>query len=287
MSSTKHQTYSEDETYNLLNFAGFGQVEADLWFFDYAPTLPSGVSLDGFTELEQMTGITEACLSIGMDADTFNASVLNGNGMLFAELMLKLLGKPYTESDTVEFFLNSFLSDEGSAFYLPMFPIPLNPEVEANFSTIFPMFKSFDSYLQKGKKLRVEFIQELVSQFAPKTIFAILTDEQRELLKEVFPQYHFEDHNGIYAGWDTMTIILVMRPEDFTALNLPRIAEFINENSLPMDLRKEYGPTRLSQAELDRMAKEEAKKVSAAKRKNKAKHDPSDPFCVCEKCLKY
>lgn len=287
MSTTKIQAFTEDETYNLLNFAGFGQVEADLWFVGFEPNLPENVNLGGFVELDQMMGRMDAVTNLGIDMDTFNTSILNGDGLLLSELILELIGKPYTEGDAVKFYLNQFLSDEGSAFFLPFFPVPLNQNIVDNFASIFPLFKSFEAYRQKGKKLRVEFIQELLTQFAPKTVLAILTDEQCHDFQEVFPQFKFENHNGILASWDTNTVIAIISPDQFSVENLPVLVNFISENSLPLDLEKEYGPARLSQAELDRLAKVEAKKVAAAKRKNKARHDPSDPFCVCEDCLKY
>jgi len=33
--------------------------------------------------------------------------------------------------------------------------------------------------------------------------------------------------------------------------------------------------------------KKHGRAKSVSKRKNKAKHDPSDPFCVCDECLGY
>ena len=61
----------------------------------------------------------------------------------------------------------------------------------------------------------------------------------------------------------------------------------ILENSLSIETAKPTGPIPLSKAEIARQKKEAAKKVSAAKRKPSAQHNPADPYCVCAYCLGY
>lgn len=287
MSTTSIQPFSEDDTYTLLNFAGYGQPEADLWLLTFEQLLPNEVDARGHLNFDQTISKNDAIAETNSDDDLFNTSVLRGQGLILSELMLKLIGKPYNESDIVTYFSDRFLADDGNCFLSPFFPISVDKDTLDDFSVIHPLFTSYQSYLQKVKKLRAEFIQEMLTQFSPKTLIAILDDQEREIVLDVFKQFEFSDHDGIYAGWDTSSVMIVLSPDQLTNEHLDEIVNFINENSLPLDLEKEYGPTKLSQAELDRLAKEDARKKAIAKRKNKAKHDPSDPFCVCDECLKY
>lgn len=287
MSAANIQPFSEDDTYTLLNFAGYGQPEADLWFITFEQDLPTDADAHSFLNFDQTISKEDAVSETDSDEDQFNKAVLNGQGLIISELILKLIGKPYTESKVVDYFSQQLLASDGNSFLTPFYPIPIDKNDIQDFSESHPLFSSYDAYIQKAKKLRAEFIQELINQFSPKTVIAILDGEEREKILDVFKQYEFADHDGIFAGWDTSSVMLVLSPDQLNNYGMDNIVGFINENSLPLDLEKEYGPTKLSQAELDRLAKEEARKKAIAKRKNKAKHDPSDPFCVCDECLKY
>ena len=280
--------YSDEITYTLLNFAGYGKVESDLWILTFDQTLPAGLDLAKFAEFGQTTSKPEFSTAFEIDGSTFNTMVLNGFGALLAELFLKLTGSPITEFNISKFYEEILLTHDGTGFLIPFYPIPVSPKSNEDFQERFPLFKSYSDYLSKAKKLRGEFIQELLAQFAPKTVIALMDKEHFIELKDVFPQFHFEDHAGIYAGWDTTTILLLLDPPNISNDGLDWTVKFILENSLPMDLvKKSTNNNAATQGLTGTDSQKPSRPKTQSKRRNKAKHDPSDPYCVCDECLGY
>ncbi|HWS23470.1 MAG TPA: hypothetical protein VN226_03460 [Anaerolineales bacterium] len=288
MEQNNHIAFSDELTYSILNFAGYGKVDSDLWILTFDQSLPEDSDLTKFSELGQTTSKPEFLTIFELDGSAFNTKVMNGYGIFLAGLILKLSRSMVTDTAISNLYKDDLFAEDGIGFMVPFYPIPVNPNKTEDFRVRFPLFKSYPDYLSKAKKLRGEFIQELLAQFAPKTVIALMSRESFNDLMDVFPQFHFEDHAGIFAGWDTTTIMLVLDPTLISNDGLERAVKFILENSLPMNLEGKLSVDSVSiQNHLGVDPKKHGRAKSVSKRKNKTKHDPSDPFCVCDECLGY
>lgn len=288
MDFKNYKTYTDDITYTLLNFAGYGSVDSGIWFITFQQYLPSEFDLAAFVEIGQISSKEEFVSIWNKDDRFFDNHVLDGTGLALAKLILKLQQPRKTDFDQADYYQNHLLNSAGDSFLIPFYPIPIDTGRTCEFEDRFPLFKSYEDYLKKGKKLRGEFIQELLSQFAPKTLIALMSHDHFNNLIDVFPQFQFENHDGIFAGWDATTIMLLLDPAQALNDKLDKVAKFILDNSLPLDI-KSNDSSNFSKGfvKSNQTSEQHERQKVRSKRKNKAKHDPSDPFCVCDECLRY
>ena len=278
--------FSEDDFYTLANFFGYGQAEAEVWVMGLEEKGDPN-QLTTRMAFEQVMGKADGIYSLGLDEQVFDELSLNHQGLAISTLLLQVAGKNLDLESANKYYSERLFSADHNSLYIPFYPIPGDKEMELNFGQFFPLFEDHPTYLNKTAKIRGEFLNEALAEYKPKLLLAIMKTE------EGYPQAFFQTFNltnqGFFdAGWDTDTVVI--RVDDLATLTgqqLRELAEFIDENCLPIDPYKEFGPVRLSVTEQEKIRKEAAKAAAFAKRKNKTKHNPADPYCVCEQCLNY
>ena len=276
--------YSDDDFYRLINFFGYVQPDAELWILG-AREQGSADTLDIRLGFDQIMEMPMAAEQIGKKMVEYGQLALHGEENAIANLYRSLGKKNRTSAEL--YFAERLFRENHNSFYIPFDPIPSFDGIGQVFSSLFPTFKSYEEYLRKAEKMRVEFMQQALEQYKPKLVLAIYPPN------ETFGSAFFDELNltslgGFEAGWNTDTVFI--RLPSIAGLNSMEFATliaYINENCLPIDPNKDFGPVKLSAAEEEKIKKDAAKAASFAKRKNKTKHNPSDPYCVCEACLNY
>lgn len=279
--------FSKNDFYTLSNFVGYGQVEADVWFVVINEKLDAVEELSQRLEFDQVMDKRSALSIFGKNIWDFDQSNLCNEGVGISKLYLRLGKRSITEALAKKYLQDNLFSNFHNGLFLPFFPIPENKEIITNFAEIFPNFTSYAKYREKIKKLRLEFFNELLAVNKPK-LMVLLGKDQDKAYIELLKGKNLDDHGFFQAGWDTdMVIIKVNSLMSITTLQLDELSDFVNENCIPIDLKKEFGPLKLSNAELEKQKKDAAKRIAFEKRKTTNKHNPSDPYCVCEICLSY
>ena len=278
--------FSEDDFFTLANFFGYGQAEAEVWILGMEEKGDPS-QMTARLSFEQVMGKEDGIDALGLDVHNFDVLSLNQQGLAISTLLLQFSGKNLDLESATNYFSERLFSADHNSLFIPFYPIPADAALEQDFGNFFPIFKDHATYLSKTAKIRGEFLNEAMAEYKPKLLLAIMKNEGH------FPNAFFEPFNlntqGFFdAGWDTDTVVI--RVDDLASLSgqqLRELAEFIEENCLPIDPDKDFGPVALSVTEQEKLRKEAAKAAAFAKRKNKTKHNPADPYCVCEECLNY
>ncbi len=279
--------FSDDEMYELLNFFGYGQAESDLWFLVGHESDGSIAELERRLNLDSLVSMEDALDVLGMSWQKFDQQNLLGQGNALAKLYLLLEGKKPTATEVAKLAKEKLFTDKHNSFLIPFYPIPEGPEFRQQITSILPKFLDHSTYRQKAGKLRSEFLREALDQYKPKLIMVAFDDDDTAV-EELLTGYNMTSHAFFSAGWDTDTVVIkIQNLADLVDEQLDTLATYITENCLPIDPMRDFGPIKLSKTEEAHIAKKSARAAAFAKRKTNTKHNASDPYCVCEECLRY
>jgi hypothetical protein len=282
-----NKTLTNSELDHLLNFIGYGRLDADIWFLGFEELGGTPNGLYPRVQFQQVEDSSEAQKILQISSDQFGQNNLQGAWRSICTIMLKLEGKVISDENIRNYFLNQLGRINGSTLICEFLPIPKSVS-NWDYETIIPQYPSEEAYYSEIKKMRVPFFRELIEQNLPKIIICYGKSAWPEYLN-MLNDFTLSEKDSFMLGWDANTVVILC--DDFSAPEMSEkfdeMVALILENSLSIDIAKPSGPIPLSKAELTRQKKEAARKASAAKRKPSAKHNASDPFCVCIYCLGY
>jgi hypothetical protein len=282
------KTIEDQDLEHMLNFIGYGRLDADIWFLGFEETGGDEKSLRGRLKFQQVEDCAEAQSILGLSQQQFGEENLQGAWRGMCEIMLKLDGKESTTENIQEYQSEHLGRASGSTLLSVLLPIPLPVGSAWGYETLLPQYASRQAYYAAVKPLRFELFNQLLSQHLPKIIIAYGQSAWPEY-QELFGDFKLSPHGQFMVGWDANTVVILSNHFSDGSMSgkFDEIVTLILENSLSIETAKPTGPVPLSKAELARQKKEAAKKVSAAKRKPSAQHNPADPYCVCAYCLGY
>lgn len=283
-----NKTLTDTELDHLLNFIGYGRLDADIWFLGFEEAGGDDKNLHarlGFTQVEDCA---EAQIILSLTQQQFGDENLQGAWPGMCEIMLKLEGKETSTDNILNYQVEYLGRDQGSTLLCELLPIPMPGGSAWDYEALIPRYASREAYYAAVKPLRFELFRRLVSQYLPKIIIGYGQSVWPEY-QELFDDFELSPNGHFMVGWNANTVVILS--DHFSAEpmkeNFDELVALILENSLSIETAKPTGPMPLSKSELAHQKKEAAKQASVAKRKPSAKHNPSDPFCVCAYCLGY
>ncbi len=282
------KTITESDLDTLINFIGYGNLDADIWFLGKEETISSSAMMIDRLQFEQVEDSTKALSILNLSASDFWNTSLNGNMQGLSELMLKLSGEKITGPKVLNYAMEHLGKADDASLLCFLLPLPVTRETGEDFQKIFPQYSSREEYLEEIRPLRLDFFRQLVASYHPRVIIAYGKDAWTDY-KELFQDYKLNANGDFMLGWSAETVIILC--DNFTSAELAgkldELFSLIQKNSLDIRMDKRSGSDLLSKAEIARQQKEIARKAALAKRKPARKHNPADPYCVCEYCLGY
>ena len=283
-----NKAITENELDTLLNFIGYGRLDADIWFLGLEETSADGQIVHERLKFRQVEDSLEAQNLLGISPSQFEHDNLQDAWRGMSEIMLKLEARPTTPENIREYRTESLGRAEGSTLLCELFPIPMPADGAWGYENLLPQYASREEYFNSLRPLRFEFFKELINQNLPKIIICYGRSSW-PLYQELFQDFKLAETGQFELGWDANTVVILCDDFSNDAMDgkYDELLSLILENSLSIETAKPTGPAPLSKAELARQKKESAKQASAAKRKPTTKHNPADPYCVCAYCLGY
>lgn len=278
----------ENELDQLLNFIGYGRIDADIWFVGVEEKATSENEIQSRVNFDQVLDSFEAQEMLGVGREEFVRNNFNEAGAGIAKILLMLGEVIPTEKSIQEYLDHQLGLGTGPALIASLFPLPMKQDQTWQYQDSFPQFVSYDDYINSVKQLRFDLFKELIHFHSPKMVICY-GKAGWPLFQELFGEYNLADSGEFQLGWDANTVVILA--DDLNSENLAdkydELIKMIKENSLAIDTSTNAGETVLSKSELERQQKQAAKQASAAKRKATARHNPADPYCVCAYCLGY
>jgi len=276
------------ELEHLINFIGYGRLDADIWFLGFEETGGNENKLRTRLKFEKVVDCAEAQSIIGSSRQNFGNENLQNAGRGICETMLKLEGKNPTQADIENYNADLLGRSEGGTLLCEFMPIPITTSDEWPYKNLIPQYTSRENYYSEVKPLRIELLRSLISQHHPKIIIGYGQTNWPEY-QELFHDYSLTPNGPFILGWDANTVVILCDHFGMDGMlgKYDELVALILENSLSIETAKPTGPLPLSKTEIAHQKKEAARKASTAKRKPSAQHNPSDPYCVCAYCLGY
>jgi hypothetical protein len=273
---------------HLLEFIGFGRLDADIWFLGLEEGSGDENYLRQRLDFEIVQDTKDTQNTLGISEDQFCEKYLQGAWKGMCEIMLKLEGKETSEENILTYRSERLGRSEGSTLLCELLPLPMPVEPVWSYAEVLPQYNSRETYLAAVKPLRFEQYRELIHEYAPKIILAYGQAAWPDYM-ELFHNFKLTQHGQFLLGWDANTVVILCDHFSTETMEgkVTELVDLILDNSLSIELTKPVGQAPLSKAELARQKKEAAKQAATAKRKSTAKHNPSDPYCVCAYCLGY
>lgn len=279
---------TDNELENLLNFIGYGRLDADIWFLGYEELCGEENTLRERVKFQQVEDSAEAQKILGRNQQKFRQESLQDTWHAMSEILLRLDGKDSTEESIQKYQVEQLGRAEGSTLLCELLPLPMPSGSAWPYADSLPQYSSREAYYEAVKPTRFDLIEQLISQYLPKIVIAYGRSAWPDY-QQVFHKFNLTPNEQFMIGWDANTVVILCDHFSSGAMDgkIEKLVTLILENSLSIDTDKPTGPIPLSKAELARQKKEAAKQISAAKRKPSAQHNPSDPYCVCAYCLGY
>jgi hypothetical protein len=280
--------FTDSELEQLLNFIGYGRLDAEIWFLGMHEQISGDEHLETrlkFNQVEDLAEANELLEKPQSPSEEANFSVTRHN---ICYVMLKLHAKE-TSGDAIREYEADFLGrDNGTTLLCNLMPLPTSDPENWIYDTLIPQFATYQAYYKAIKPRRLELFSEVMRDNHPKTIVAYGKNHWNDY-KELFDNFKFSSRGQFEVGWNADTVVILADDFSSPAINesLDELTALILENSLSIETSIPTGSATLSQAEEKRRKKEAARQTSAAKRKPSARHNPADPYCVCEYCLGY
>jgi len=279
---------TELELDQLLNFIGYGRLDADLWFLGYEEQPLNDANLRARLNFNQVEDCAEAREKLDISLQKFAEDHLMNAWHGMCEVLLRVEKNEASEENIQQYLTDQLGRADGTALICELLPLPMSADNEWNYVSQIPQYASREAYYAEIKPLRIDFFRELVQQQLPKVIIAFGKNNWPDY-QVIFKDFKLSPHGDYLLGWNANTVVILCQhlSAETMAGKYEELVTLILENSLSIETVKPTGPTPLSKAEIARQKKEEARKASAAKRKPSAKHNPADPYCVCAYCLGY
>lgn|GEM_PF-3387476 len=284
MNSTK----IKENLNQLLNFVGFGRLDAEIWFLGMQDESGGEEYNHARLKFDQIEDLAEVHHILADPAQISEDSPSWMTWQSICHIMLRLHGKDQS-ADAIRSYLSEHLGrTNGTTLLCYLMPFPDPDSQDWAYDSLITEFESRQAFYENSKARRLELFRELLGENHPKTIVAYGKKYWDEY-KVLFNNIKFSTNGSFEAGWDADTVVILT--DEFTAPGmqekLDELTTIILENSLSIETPLRPGANTLSLAEEKRLKKEAAKQTAAARRKPSAKHNPADPYCVCEYCLGY
>jgi len=279
---------TEKQLEHLLEFIGYGRLNADIWFLGMEENGGSEHNIGARLKFEQVEDLANAQHLLGITKYHSSEKVIHGLWGCMSEIMLRLEDKK-TDDESIRNYQSGFLGrNHGATLLCTLMPIPKLETEEWGYETLLPQFASRQACYEALKADRMSFFRDLVDEYRPKIVIGYGRETWAEY-QEIFNQFKFTENNEFLVGWDTDTVVILTDQLDAQELagKFDEVVAIIRENALSLDLGPHSAVPILSEAELKRQKKEAARQAAVAKRKPSTTHDPADPYCVCAYCLGY
>lgn len=183
-------TLTDEELELLLNFVGYGKLNADVWFLGMEEAGSGENNIRSRLRFSQVEDCAEAHQILGITKHHSGKKNIQKTWYGMCYIMLRLAGKE-TDRESIRNYQADYLGRfQGNSLLLDLMPIP-KPNIKAwGYEKLIPQFASSDEYYEHVKPRRVKYLQRLMSEYCPKVIICYGKMYWQEF-KEIFPEMEF------------------------------------------------------------------------------------------------
>jgi hypothetical protein len=200
---------SDEGKARLLNFLGYGRLDAPVWFLGMEEGGGGEERLLIQCTFDQVEDLYEAHKKLGIRHHHEGKRLLQRTWNPMCEFMLRVEGNPSpTTEDRRTYQAENLGRSHGNSLLLELLPIPKPNMAAWDYPLTFPEYPDVESYRSVLIPQRIDLISQLVRLHQPKVIVAYG--------KEYWPHYRqiindaaFTEHNGFPTASQGDTLMIL------------------------------------------------------------------------------
>ncbi len=209
---------TDEELEHLLNFVGFGKLNAEVWFLGMEEAGGGEENIRVRLKFKQVEDCAEAHKILGITKHHSGKKIIQSTWRGMCYIMLRLEGKE-TDRESIRNYQADYLGRfQGNSLLLELMSIP-KPNIKSwGYENLIPQFTSSAEYYKVIKPRRVKYLQQLMSEHSPKIIICYGKLYWQEY-KEIFPELEFFSENEFLVGKDKSKIVIMTSGLPTKAMN--------------------------------------------------------------------
>ena len=161
--ATLNKVLTQNQLDHLLEFVGYGRLDADIWFLVMEETGGSEENLRARLKFEQVEDLAKAHQLHGITKD-------QNNWRGTCEIMLRLDDKTPDDGMIQEYQSERLGQPHGATLLCALMPIPKLGSADWGYTTLFPQYETRQACYEALKPDRLDLFRQLVEEYHPKIV---------------------------------------------------------------------------------------------------------------------
>lgn len=199
---------SEKELEHLVNFIGYGELDADVWFLGMEEAGGGEDNLRRRLSFRQVEDCAEAHKLLKITNVHWGPRKIQRTWRGMCCIMLATEGKQIDREAIRIYQVEKLGRFGGNTLLTELMPIP-SPKIDHwGYEQILPQFESRNDYFEKIKPIRIRLLQELIHVHKPPAIIAHGKKYWNEY-KSIFAELDFISHKSFEVAQTDQTIVVL------------------------------------------------------------------------------
>ncbi len=179
-----------NELEHLLDFVGYGQLDAPIWFLGMEEAGGGEENIRARLKFHTVEDCAEAHRVLGITKHHWGKRVIQRTWRGMCYIMLRLANKPVDTESIRQYQAESLGRFGGQTLLVELMPIPKHDIGAWGYEKLIPQFKSREEYYRQVKPRRLAYLQTLLHENKPQKVVGYGKSYWDEY-KALFPGMHF------------------------------------------------------------------------------------------------
>jgi hypothetical protein len=161
---------ADDELNHLLNFIGYGTLDADVWFLGMEEAGGGEANLRTRLKFREVEDNAEAHRMLGVTTLHWGKRKIQRTWRGMCYIMLRLEGKEPTRENIRSYQAEKLGRFGGNTLLVELMPIPKPKVWQWGYEELIPQFASREEYYATIKPRRVKYLRGLIDEHRPEVV---------------------------------------------------------------------------------------------------------------------
>jgi hypothetical protein len=205
---------TDKELEHLLNFIGYGKLNADVWFLGMEEGGGGEDNIRARLRFRQVEDCAEAHAILGITKFHTGQKIIQGTWRGMCYIMLRLEGKP-VDRESIRNYQADYLGRfQGTSLLCELLPIPKPSMNDWGYEKLIPQYSSRDGYYKVVKPRRIKYLRSLIIKYRPKVVIGYGKKYWQDY-QELFPSSIFLENGQFLVARDENLVVVLT--DHFTA----------------------------------------------------------------------
>lgn len=196
----------------LLNFVGYGKLNADVWFLGMEEAGGGESNIRSRLKFRQVEDCAESHEILGITKHHSGEKFIQRTWRGMCYIMLRLEGQPVDRESIRNYQADHLGRFEGNSLLCELMPIPKPSITDWGYENLIPQYKSSEEYYHVIKPRRVKYLKELIKEYHPKVVIGYGQGSGKkywQAYKELFADLNFFENGQFLVARDANTVVVL------------------------------------------------------------------------------